>query len=113
MSTYVCINMDHSNSKEGFMKLSNVFLEVVLSLIVDPLLEVMEIEDVRVTDLPVIEPLHEEWEVVTDFFSVENSVDHVAAKQPELNFISCMRMYLFVLMYRLEDMGCSRSVSEL
>ncbi len=63
------------------MELSNVFLKIFLSLIVDPLLEVVEIEDIRVGDLSCGEPFNEKGEIVSDFFSVEDSVNHVTAEE--------------------------------
>lgn len=95
------------------MELSDIFFEVVLCLVVNPLFKVMEIEDIRVADLSGIEPFQKEGEVVADFFPVENSVDHMAAKQPKFDFIPCMWMYFLVFMDRFEDMGSSRPVSEL
>lgn len=38
-------------SEEGLMKVGDVLLEVFLCFLVDPLLEVVEIEGVRVLDL--------------------------------------------------------------
>lgn len=94
----MCINTDHGYSKECFMKLPDIFLEVVLRLIVDPLLEVVEVEYIRVTDLPSVQPFHKEREVVTYFFPVENSVNHVATEQSQLYFVPCVRVNLFVFM---------------
>lgn len=62
------------------MELSDIFLKVFLSLVMDPLFEIVEIENIWVGDLSSGEPLDEEGEVVTDFFSVEDSIDHMAAK---------------------------------
>ena len=46
----------------------------------DPLFEIVEIKNIWVGDLSSGEPLDEEGEVVTNFFSVEDSIDHMAAK---------------------------------
>lgn len=102
-----------SGSEEGFVELSDVFLQVVLSLVVDPLLEIVEVEDVRVADVSGCQPLGEEGEVVAYFFAVEDSVDHVAAEESEFDFVAGVRVYLLVFMDGLEDVGGGGPVGEL
>jgi hypothetical protein len=95
------------------MQECDVPLQVLLRFLEDPLLEVDEVEGVRVVDLLGLEPLDEEGEVVGHLLAVEDAVDHVAAEQPHLNLVPGVGVYLGVLVDRLEDVGGGRPVGEL
>lgn len=95
------------------MELPNVLFEVVLSLVMDPLLEVVEIEHVGVRDMLCVEPLDKEWEVVSHLFSVEDSVDHMTTEESQLYLVAGVRMNFLILMDGLEDMRGRRPVCEL
>jgi len=47
----------------------------------NPLFEIMEIKCMRILYFPLSEPLVEVGEVVSYLLAIENTVDHVAAKQ--------------------------------
>ena len=79
------------------MQESNVTFKVLLGLFEDPLLEVDEVEGMRVVDLASLQPFNVERKVVRNFLAVEDSVDHVTAKQPHLNLVSSVRVNLAVL----------------
>ncbi len=70
----------------------------------DPLLEVMKLENIWIGDLFVVKPFKEEGEVFSYLFSTEYAVYHMAAKQSELYFVPSMGMDLFVFMNAFEDM---------
>lgn len=56
----------------------------------NPLFEIVEVEGVGVLYLACEEPLVVALEVVTDLLPVEDSVDHMTAKQPQFDLIACM-----------------------
>lgn len=101
---------DHSYSEEGLVKEGDVLFKVVLGLLVDPLLEVVEVEGVGVLDLALREPLVEVGEVVTHFLPVEDAVYHVAAEQSQLDLVPRVRVDLLVLVDALEDVRGRRPV---
>lgn len=45
--------------------------------------------------------------MVINLLTVEDAVDHMAAKQPHFDFITSMRINLFVFMDALKDIGGS------
>ena len=95
------------------MQISDVLLQVALSFLVDPSLEIVEVESVRVIDLPVLQPFQVVTEVVPHFLPVENTVYHVTTKQTQLYLVSSVSMDLLVLVDCLENVRCCRSVCEL
>jgi hypothetical protein len=62
------------------MQEGDVSLQILLGLLQNPLLEVDEVEGVRVLDLLGLQPLDEEGEVVGDLLPEEDTVDHVTAE---------------------------------
>ena len=94
------------------MEESNVALKVLLSLFKDPLLEVDEVKGMRVVDFASLQPFNVERKVVWNFFAVEYSVDHMAAKQPHLDLVSSVRVNLTILMDRLKYVAGSRTITE-
>lgn len=92
------------------MEESDVAFEVLLGFLEDPLFKVDEVEGVRVVYLLRLQPLYEEGEVIRYLLAVEDPVDHVAAEQPHLDLVTGVRVDLAVLVDRLEDVRCSRSV---
>lgn len=83
----------------------DVLLEVLLRLLVDPLLEVVEVETMRVGDLPAGQPLAVSLEVIRNFLAVEDAVDHVAAEEAQLDLVARVRVDLLVFVDGLEDVG--------
>lgn len=79
------------------MEEGDVPFEVLLGLLEDPLLEVNEIEGVRVVNLTGLQPLDIKREVIGNFLPVEDPVDHVATKKPHLYLIPRVRVDLVVL----------------
>ena len=63
------------------MELSDVFLEVILSFIMNPLFEIVEIKCIWVTYLPIAQPFNKEREVITDFFTIKDTVYHVTTEE--------------------------------
>ena len=92
--------------------MSYIFLQILLSLIVNPLFEVVEVENVGVVDVSVVEPLYKKGKVVCHFFPVENAVHHVATEQSQLYLVSGMCMDLLVLVDGFENVRGGRSVCE-
>jgi len=90
----------------------DVPFEVLLGLLEDPLLEVNEIEGVRVVNLTGLQPLDIKREVIGNFLPVEDPVDHVATKKPHLYLIPRVRVDLVVLVNRLEYVAGRRPVAE-
>lgn len=97
-------------SEEGLVQQGNVFLEVFLVLWVDPLLEIDEVKRVVVVNALRLQPFHEEREILIYLLSVENPVDHMAAKESHLDFVSDVTVDVFVLVDMLENVWCRRSV---
>lgn len=95
------------------MQFGYVLLQVLLGLFVDPLLEVVEIKCMRVSDLSGLLPLDEKGEVVSDLLPVEDTVDHMTAEQTQFNFVASVRVDLLVLVDSLEDVGSRGSVGKL
>lgn len=62
------------------MKMLDIFLEIVLCLFMDPLLEVVEIKSIRIGDFLSREPFFIAGEIVIDLFSAEDSVYHMTAE---------------------------------
>ena len=83
----------------------DIFFEILLSLFVNPLLKIMEIERIWVLYLPCKEPFVVKSEIISDFLSIEDSVYHVAAKQSQLDLVACMRVNLLVFVDSLEYVG--------
>jgi hypothetical protein len=95
------------------VQLPDVLLQVVLRLVVDPLLEVVEVEHIRIRNLPAVQPLQKEREVLRHLLTTEDSVHHVAAEQSQLDFVASVCVDLLVFVDALENMRCCRTVSEL
>jgi len=68
----------------------DVALQILLGFLEDPPFEVNEVKSMGVFYLLGLEPLDEKRKVIRNFFPVENSIDHVAAEQSHLYFISCV-----------------------
>ena len=64
----------------------------------------------RVADSFSLEPLIEIREVLSQFFTIENSINHVTAKKSNFDLVSEMRIYLFILMDALEYVRSRGSV---
>ena len=77
----------------------------MLSFFQNPLLEVDEVEGMRVVNLFRLEPFDVEREVVGNLLSVEYPVDHVATEETHFNFISGVGIDFSILMDGLEDVG--------
>jgi len=75
-------------SKESFVQKGNVSLNILLGLFVDPSFEVYKVKCMRKLNFFLFYPLSEKWKVIQDFFTIENSVDHVATKEFHLYLIS-------------------------
>jgi len=95
------------------MEKSDVAFQVLLSLLKYPSFEVYKVESMRVFYLFGLQPLYEKREVVRNFFPVENSIDHVAAKESHLNLVPSMGVYLVILMNWLKDVRGSGAVGKL
>lgn len=50
-----------------------------------------------------LQPFHEEREILIYLLSVENPVDHMAAKESHLDFVSDVTVDVFVLVDMLEN----------
>jgi hypothetical protein len=100
-------------SEEGLVKLGDVLLQIALGLLMDPLLEVVEIESIRVGDLSALEPLEVVGEVVGYLLAVKDAVDHMTAEETQLDLVTCVRMDFLVLVDGLEDVRGRRTVGEL
>lgn len=70
------------------MQQRDVLLEIVLSLLEDPLLEINKVKSVAVVDFLVLKPVYEMREVVGNLFAVEDSVYHMATEQPHLDLVA-------------------------
>ena len=87
------------------MEKSDVVFQVLLSFLEDPSLEVNKIKSVRVFYLFCLQPLDKKWEVLRNFFPNKDSIDHMAAKESHLDFVSSMRVNSSVLVDRFENIG--------
>lgn len=67
-------------SKECFVQQGYVLLQILLSFLQDPLLEIYEIESMRIFYLLILEPPYEKGKVIRDLLSVEYTIDHMAAE---------------------------------
>ena len=92
------------------MQFRNILLQIPLSLLMNPLFEVVEIKSIGVVDLPGLQPLNVVREIVTHLLPVEYSVDHVAAEQSQFYLVSCVGVDLLVFVDCLEDVRSCRSV---
>jgi hypothetical protein len=92
------------------MQQRDIPFQVLLCFLEDPLLKIDKIEGVGVVDLLGLEPLDEEGEVIGDLLPDEDAVDHVAAEKSHLYLVAGVGIDLRVLVDRLEDVGCRRSV---
>lgn len=63
-----------------------------------------------VFDLLGLQPFDEKREVIRNFFSVKNSIDHMTAEKSHLYFVSSMWIDFVVLMDGLEDVGSGRAI---
>lgn len=70
------------------MQKCNISLKILLSFFQDPLLEVYEVEGMRIVNLFRLKPFDVEREVVGNLLAIEYPVDHVATEQTHFNFIS-------------------------
>jgi len=75
----------------------------LLTLLQNPFLEIDKVKCVRIVDLFSLQPFDKEWEMVVDFLSVEDSVNHVTAEKPHFNLVSCVRVNFRVLMNGFKD----------
>ena len=64
----------------------------------------------RILYLLGLQPLNKKWKMVSDLLPVEYPVDHMTAKQPHLDLVASVRIYLGVLMNRLKYIRCSRPI---
>ena len=62
------------------MQFRNILLQIPLSLLMNPLFEVVEIKSIGVVDLPGLQPLNVVREIITHLLPVEYSVDHVTTE---------------------------------
>lgn len=66
----------------------------------------------RVFYLLGIEPNDEVGKVISDFFPIEDTIDHMAAEHPHLYFVFGMRVDIFVKIDRSEDVCCNWTVGK-
>jgi hypothetical protein len=59
------------------------------------------------------EPVHKGREMFLDFFSIEDSINHMAAEESHLDLISGVGVDFFVFVYDLENIGSCGAVGEL
>ena len=85
------------------MKQGNIFLQILLSLRINPLLKVDKIKGMFIMDSLRLKPLCEKWEILVYFLPVEYSVYHMATKQPHLYLVPYMTVYVLVLVNVLEN----------
>lgn len=93
-------------SEKGLMQQGNIFLQVLLLLLQDPLLEVQEVESVWVVYPFPLQPVHEVREVLRDLVPYEYPVYHVTTKQTHLYLVTQVRLDAFVLVDCLEYVRC-------
>lgn len=85
----------------------------MLGFFEDPLLEVDEIEGMRVLYFFCLQPLDEKREMVRQLLPVEDPIYHMATKQTHLDLVASVRVDLPVLVDRLEDVRGRRTVGKL
>ena len=85
----------------------DILLEIVLCLLVNPLLEIVEVECVGVGDLLDRQPFFIAGEIVIDLFSAEDAIDHMTAEQPQLYLVAGVGVHFAILVDGFEDVGSS------
>ena len=95
------------------MQQGDILLQVVLSLLENPLLEINKIEGVGVADVLRLQPADEVGEIVWDLPPVEYPVYHVAAEQPHFYLVPQVQIDFLVLVDALEYMRSCRPVRKL
>jgi hypothetical protein len=83
----------------------DVALKILLRLLKNPLFKVYEIKSMRILYLFCLQPLNEKRKMIRNLLSVEYPVYHMTTKQSHFNFVTSMRVYLSVLVNRLENIG--------
>lgn len=81
-----------------------------MTLLVNPFFKVSHIESMSIIYFLFFQPVYERWKMLLNLFSIEYSVNHVAAEEPHFYFVPCMTIDFFVLMYLLKNVGSSRSI---
>lgn len=94
------------------MQLADVLLQTVLRLVVDPLLEIVEVEHVGIRNLLAVQPLQKEGEVVSHLLPAKYSIYHVAAEQSQLYFVTSVCVDLLIFVDTLENMRSCRTICE-
>lgn len=94
------------------MQKGDVLFQVLLGFFINPFLKVSHIKGVGILIFFLSEPVHKRGEMVFDFLSVENTVDHVTTEKSHFNLISRVSVYFFVLMDYLENVRSCRSVGK-
>jgi hypothetical protein len=97
-----------SFAEEYFVQQDDVLVEVFFGIVGDPLLEVSEVilggRDYLIAPL---QPFSVILEVQFDFILIKDTIDHVAAEQPKLDFIFEVAIHLLVLVHFLKYVrGC-------
>lgn len=87
------------------MQKGDVAFQILLRFLQDPSFEVDKVEGVWVVYLFCLQPFYEKWEMIRNFFPVENSIYHMAAEQSHLDFVSCMGVDFTIFMDRFENVG--------
>lgn len=95
------------------MEQCDVSLQVLLSLFVNPFLEIDEVESMLVFVFFHLQPFYEKREVLRDLFTVEDPVYHMAAKQSHLYFVSRVWVDSFVFMDGFKNVRSCRSIRKL
>ena len=90
------------SSEEFFVKQRDIPFQVLLGFFQNPFFEINKIESVGVFDSFCPQPVDEMWEVVGNFLTNENTVDHMAAEQPHFDLVPQVQVNLLVLMDALE-----------
>jgi hypothetical protein len=85
------------------MKKGDVAFQILLSFLQNPSFEVNKVERMWIFDLFCLEPLDEKRKVIRNLFPVENSINHMTTKQSHLDFISSVRVYFCIFVYRFKN----------
>lgn len=64
------------------MEVGDIFFQMFLCFLVDPLFKVMEVKSIGVLDLSGSQPLVITLKIISNFLTVEDAVDHMTAEQP-------------------------------
>lgn len=72
------------------MQQGNISLNVFLSFLINPLFKVNEVKSMWVINFILFQPLYKIWEMVQDFFTMENSINHMTTEKSHFNFVSQM-----------------------